>query len=241
MTARRSSCTRPRCPPDAAVKAGTRLEFGIADGKRGAQALSVRVLDAPPSLVKLNRKPADDMAIIVEDLVKLLDGIGANLERGRYPESRTATAREDRAPMLRRRSPTSWMPELRPSSDRHRAPTSERLRRWSDDAARRDVARARCSRSRPPTPIGERRRPRRRGATTWSPLLFERRMPGYPGWHWTVSCRRIGDEAEPTVLETELMPGENALLAPDWVPWSERLADYQAAQACAAERRRRVG
>ena len=53
-----------------------RLEFGIADGKRGAQALSVRVLDAPPSLAKLNRKPADDMAIIVEDLVKLLDGIG---------------------------------------------------------------------------------------------------------------------------------------------------------------------
>lgn len=69
------------------VKAGTRLEFGIADGKRGAQALSVRVLDAPPSLAKLSRKPADDMAIIVEDLVKLLDGIGSNLKRGRYPES----------------------------------------------------------------------------------------------------------------------------------------------------------
>lgn len=49
------------------MKAGTRLEFGIADGKRGAQALSVRVLDAPPSLVKLSRKSADDMAIIVED------------------------------------------------------------------------------------------------------------------------------------------------------------------------------
>ena len=68
------------------VKAGTKLEFGIADGKKGAQALSVRVLDAPPSLVKLNRKPADDMAIIVEDLVKLLDGIGSNLKRGRYPD-----------------------------------------------------------------------------------------------------------------------------------------------------------
>ena len=32
------------------------------------------------------RKPADDMAIIVEDLVKLLDGIGGDLRRGRYPE-----------------------------------------------------------------------------------------------------------------------------------------------------------
>lgn len=72
-------------PAGAVVKSGTRLEFGIADGKRGAQALSVRVLEAPPSLVKARRKPADDMAIIIEDLVKLLDGIGGDLRRGRYP------------------------------------------------------------------------------------------------------------------------------------------------------------
>ena len=69
------------------VKPGTRLEFGVVAGKRGVQALSVRVLDAPPSLAKMARKPADDMAIIVEDLVKLLDGIGGNLKRGRYPDN----------------------------------------------------------------------------------------------------------------------------------------------------------
>jgi CspA family cold shock protein len=68
-----------------APKAGTRLEFGVADGKRGLQALSVRVLEAPVSLAKRSRKPADDMAIIIEDLVKLLDGIGGDLRRGRYP------------------------------------------------------------------------------------------------------------------------------------------------------------
>ena len=73
-------------PEGAVIKAGTKLEFGIADGKRGAQALSVRVLDAKPSLARANRKSADDMSIIVEDLVKLLDGIGSNLKRGRYPE-----------------------------------------------------------------------------------------------------------------------------------------------------------
>ncbi|WP_347346111.1 cold shock domain-containing protein [Microbacterium sp.] len=67
------------------LKSGTRLDFGVADGKRGLQALAVRVLDAPVSLAKRNRKPADDMAIIVEDLVGLLDGIGADLRRGRYP------------------------------------------------------------------------------------------------------------------------------------------------------------
>jgi CspA family cold shock protein len=69
------------------VKPGTRLEFGVVAGKRGTQALSVRVLEAPPSLHKMTRKPADDMAIIVEDLVKLLDGVGAQLRRGRYPDA----------------------------------------------------------------------------------------------------------------------------------------------------------
>ena len=72
-------------PAGAVVKAGSRLEFGIADGKKGAQALSVRVLDSPPSLSKLNRRSADDMAIVVEDLVKLLDSIGSDLRHGRYP------------------------------------------------------------------------------------------------------------------------------------------------------------
>ena len=72
-------------PAGAVVKAGSRVEFGIADGRRGPQALSVRVLEAPVSLAKRSRKPADDMAVIVEDLVKLLDGIGGDLRRGRYP------------------------------------------------------------------------------------------------------------------------------------------------------------
>jgi len=75
-------------PAGTTVKPGTKLEFGIADGKKGAQALSARVIEAPPSLQKINRKPADDMAVIIEDLVKLLDGIGAGMKRGRYPDSK---------------------------------------------------------------------------------------------------------------------------------------------------------
>ncbi len=74
-------------PAGVTIKAGMKLEFGIADGKRGAQALSVRVLEAPPSLSRMSRKPADDMSVIVEDLIKVLDGIGTNLKRGRYPEN----------------------------------------------------------------------------------------------------------------------------------------------------------
>ncbi|BDZ37550.1 cold-shock protein [Microbacterium suwonense] len=74
-------------PAGVSVKKNTRVEFGLADGRRGPQALSVRVLDAPPSLAKATRKPADDMAIIVEDLVKLLDDMGSELRRGRYPSA----------------------------------------------------------------------------------------------------------------------------------------------------------
>jgi cold shock protein len=68
------------------VKAGTRMEFGIAEGRRGAQALSVRIIDAKPSVAKATRKPAEDMAIITEDLIKLLDAISNGLRKGRYPD-----------------------------------------------------------------------------------------------------------------------------------------------------------
>ena len=64
-------------------------------------------------------------------------------------------------------------------------------------------------------------------------LRFQNILPGYPGWHWTVSLARVQD-AEPTVLEVECMPGEGSLLAPEWVPWTVRLAEYWAAQAAQA-------
>ncbi|WP_298873398.1 DUF3027 domain-containing protein [uncultured Microbacterium sp.] len=64
-------------------------------------------------------------------------------------------------------------------------------------------------------------------------LRFHTRLSGYPGWFWTVSVAVV-EESEPTVLEVELLPGDGALLAPDWVPWATRLAEYQAAQAAAA-------
>jgi hypothetical protein len=53
-------------------------------------------------------------------------------------------------------------------------------------------------------------------------LLFAATMGGYPGWQWTVSVAELPDSA-PTVLEAELLPGDGSLIAPDWVPWSDRL------------------
>lgn len=74
-------------PAGAVVKAGTKLEFGVAAGKRGTQALSVRVLESPPSMQRMARPSAEDQAARIEDLIKLLDREGANLRRGRYPDS----------------------------------------------------------------------------------------------------------------------------------------------------------
>ncbi len=78
--------------------AGTRAEFSVAEGRRGPQALSVRVIDTP-KLARRNRKSADEMAIIIEDLVKLLDGLGERLKHGQYPERQQA---RQVATMLRR-------------------------------------------------------------------------------------------------------------------------------------------
>lgn len=67
------------------LKQGARVEFGVVDGKRGKQALSVVVLEQPASIVKAGRKPAEDVAVILEDLIKLMDSASNQLRRGRYP------------------------------------------------------------------------------------------------------------------------------------------------------------
>ncbi|TFV44165.1 DUF3027 domain-containing protein [Blastococcus sp. TF02A-35] len=52
---------------------------------------------------------------------------------------------------------------------------------------------------------------------------FASRLPGYVGWHWAVTLARVPGEDRVTVDEVVLLPGEQALLAPAWVPWHERL------------------
>lgn len=76
------------------LKAGTRVEFGIVAGRKGEQALQVRLLDPQPSVAKAQhrarRKRPDEMVIIVEDTIRLLDGVGETYRAGRHPEGRTA-------------------------------------------------------------------------------------------------------------------------------------------------------
>lgn len=59
-------------------------------------------------------------------------------------------------------------------------------------------------------------------------------LAGYPSWRWTVSIAHVEGDA-PTVLEADLIPTDGALIAPEWVPWSVRLAEFLEAQRIAAE------
>ena len=74
------------------IKTGTRLEYGIAEGKRGPQALSVRVLEKLPSVARAKRVPARELAPIVQDLVSVLDNLSGQLSKGSYPEKGAAIA-----------------------------------------------------------------------------------------------------------------------------------------------------
>jgi len=69
-----------------APKPGTRIEFSIADGRRGPSALAVKLQEPLPSVVRNTRKPADEMVPIVEALIRLLDAASNSLRRGKYPE-----------------------------------------------------------------------------------------------------------------------------------------------------------
>lgn len=71
------------------LRSGQRVEFGIVEGRRGEQALSVQVLERPPSIAKQRKKP-DEMVLIVEDLIQLLDGVSGTLRRGHYPDAKVA-------------------------------------------------------------------------------------------------------------------------------------------------------
>ncbi len=68
-------------------KRGTKVEFSMADGRKGPQALDVRILEPVLSVVKANRPAPDDMTAIVEDLIKMLDAAGNDLRRHHYPSA----------------------------------------------------------------------------------------------------------------------------------------------------------
>jgi cold shock protein len=81
------------------LKAGQKVEFGIAAGRRGPQALSIKVIEPPPSIQRTRRESdrpehkhsPDELHGMVADLITLLeDAIQPDLRKGRYPDRKTA-------------------------------------------------------------------------------------------------------------------------------------------------------
>lgn len=72
------------------LKAGQRVEFGIVQGRKGDQALQVRVLEPTQSVSKAMRKKPAEMVNIVEDLYRLLENIEKGYRNGRHPDPKTA-------------------------------------------------------------------------------------------------------------------------------------------------------
>ena len=69
----------------ATVKPGAKIEFSIIDSRKGPQAMSVRIIDAPVSLAENSRVNSDDLAAMIEDTIKILDKVGNGLRHGRHP------------------------------------------------------------------------------------------------------------------------------------------------------------
>ena len=81
-----------------ALKSGQRVEFGVASGRRGPQALSLKLIDPPPTLAKPRREASvehkhspDELHGMVEDMITLLESaVQPELRKGHYPDRKTA-------------------------------------------------------------------------------------------------------------------------------------------------------
>ncbi|HET9827563.1 MAG TPA: cold-shock protein [Nocardioidaceae bacterium] len=77
-----------------ALKPGARVEFGLVQGRKGDQALQLRLLEPVASVAKAvskaSRKKPADMVIIIEDLYGLLENVQGSYRAGRHPDAKTA-------------------------------------------------------------------------------------------------------------------------------------------------------
>jgi hypothetical protein len=52
--------------------------------------------------------------------------------------------------------------------------------------------------------------------------LFSASLPGYVGWRWAVTIANV-DGGSPTICDVVLLPGPDSILAPEWIPYSNRI------------------
>jgi CspA family cold shock protein len=70
---------------------GQRVDFGIAESRKGNQALAVKLLETPASVAELRRRPAEELHGLIEDMIKVLESkIMPDLRRGRFPDRKVS-------------------------------------------------------------------------------------------------------------------------------------------------------
>jgi CspA family cold shock protein len=71
------------------LKPGQRVDFGIVEGRKGNQALAVKLLESPLSVAELRRRPPEELHGLIEDMIKVLEAkVMPDLRRGRYPDKK---------------------------------------------------------------------------------------------------------------------------------------------------------
>lgn len=71
------------------LKPGQRVDFGVVESRKGNQALAVKLLENPPSVVELRRRPPEELHGLIEDMIKVLElKVMPDLRRGRFPDKK---------------------------------------------------------------------------------------------------------------------------------------------------------
>ena len=72
------------------LKPGQKVDFGIVESRKGNQALAVKLVDAPPSVAELRRRPPEELHGLIEDMIKVLEAkVMPDLRRGRFPDRKS--------------------------------------------------------------------------------------------------------------------------------------------------------
>jgi CspA family cold shock protein len=70
---------------------GQKVDFSVVESRKGNQALSLKVIEAPASVAELRRRPAEELHGLIEDMIKVLEAkLLPELRRGRYPDRKTS-------------------------------------------------------------------------------------------------------------------------------------------------------